>query len=163
MSDSRAPYRNRNFRGEDRGRKPYGEKPHGPPLPTPAISFYDPSGKLWPDLFDAKAAEWAKRFNGINAAQIKTLLDELKRYDTLANDENWHEIVPLVKMIRAKTAYRAARQKKDTPALSAQWGAVSDCIAKGLAETKTRKDLRIFRLFFEAIFGLYYGNSVHAR
>jgi CRISPR type III-A-associated protein Csm2 len=149
MPDYGRPHgREGGFRREDRRERD--SRPPAQAPKTPDISLYDSNHIIPSDLFDTKAEVWARLFAGVPKSQLRQIFEEVKRYDIKDSPKPWEETLPLVKMIRSKTAYRMARQ--NTP----QFNNVYEFIKKGLQEVKSRDDYHVFCLFFEAVYGFYY-------
>lgn len=152
------------------------------------IIFYE-AGKLRPALLDKEAEEFARyliyseqkkdkfkkpiegQFNyfGVSRHQVRRLYDEIKQYKRQLDDKKkpaeveqvWEEIKPLVKMVRAKTAYMVARMKdKEKRNETKQcYDNLYYFIDKSLNLIDKKEDFVNFCLLFEAVYGFYYGHG----
>ncbi len=148
------------------------------------IVFFD-GNKLRPELLDQDARSWAERlvirenkkdkrgkpvveFHGVSGHQLRRLYDEVKHYQKLLDDKKklypeekdrgWNEVKPLVKMVRAKTAYMVARLKDKTKNFKTKkaYDSLYDFIDKSLNLINEEDHFNAFCLFFEAVYGFYY-------
>jgi len=121
-----------------------------------------------PALYDRTAKEIAQKLVkidqkkpiGVSRHQLRRIFDEVKsinrKYSSL-NNENWvEEALPLVKMIKAKTAYQVARIKKNKKNLEEFYDNLNDFIKKSIDQISEKKVFEIFTSFFEAIYCYYY-------
>jgi len=135
------------------------------------ISFYTPEGKVNEELYDKVAKEIAgglistetnqsgqPRPRGVTKSQLRRIYDEVKRLEKLLDQgRQWEDILPLVKMVKAKTAYATARMKANDRRNSKFFDHLDQFINGCVAEVKTQKDFKVFALLFEAVYGFYYG------
>lgn len=141
-------------------------------------SFYEQgTDDVRPDLFNEVAEKIAKSFatvekyetdrgtkenrSGITSTQLRRLFDEVKRYETLIDDdspESWKEQYPYIKMIRAKTRYTVARAKRRDAKNAKYYDNLSLFISEGIGLIQKAKDYHVFVSLFEAVYGFYYEN-----
>lgn len=98
---------------------------------------------------------------GITSTQLRRLFDEVKRYETLIDDDNlesWSLQYPYIKMIKSKVHYTVARAKKREEKNSKYYDNLSAFISEGIDLIKSVKDYHIFVSLFEAVYGFYYEN-----
>ena len=112
--------------------------------------------KIDPILFSATAEKLAielagdadRRTNKIS--QIRKFYDEVVRLNMEvknSNADNWDNILPLVNMITAKTAYAKGRKLISENFLS--------FIRSSVEQVKDPEDLEVFANLFEAFYGFY--------
>ncbi|OAQ15412.1 CRISPR-associated protein Csm2 [Bibersteinia trehalosi Y31] len=106
------------------------------------------------EIFSTIAEETAKRIKSNNNAnkttQLRKFYDELAmwndRVQTAKNrDEKYQELVPFIKMMKAKVAYAEGRKHIDTNFS----GAFNQCID----QINSAETLRDAKLFMEAVMG----------
>jgi CRISPR-associated protein Csm2 len=108
-----------------------------------------------PQLFSETAEELAKKINAEktvkinNPTQIRKFFDEVIRFQGMvqANPEQFHELLPYIKMLNAKAAYAAGRDL-----IGPQF---KSFLSDALREVHDQKDFELFCSFFEAFFGFY--------
>jgi CRISPR-associated protein Csm2 len=115
--------------------------------------FYKDKEKrqLDPELFSGKAealanliyAESDKKLN--NPTQIRQFYDEVLKFKN--NKEDFDVLLPYVKMLNAKAAYKMARDLISK--------GFKDFISRSVKEINSREDLDVFADFFEAFMGFY--------
>lgn len=79
------------------------------------------------ELFDTTAEAFAKSFRKPESSQLRRFYDELVRFDQLARqkgDDEWKNILPLVKMMNAKVAYAHGRKHVDNDFYTAFTGMI---------------------------------------
>ena len=99
--------------------------------------------------------------NGVTSTQLRRLFDEVKRYETLIDDENpatWTAQYPYIKMIKAKVHYTVARAKKRDSKNAKYYDNVLYFISEGIDLIKSAQDYHIFVALFESVYGFYYEN-----
>ena len=106
-------------------------------------------------LFDEVALEWADSISrgGMNKNQLRNFYDKvLELYEKSLYTENFEEeVLPFVKMLNSKVAYAVNRGVANNDFKKM----MNDCIS----QIKTKKDLEVFKYFFEAIVGFYKGGK----
>ncbi|MBI4768707.1 MAG: type III-A CRISPR-associated protein Csm2 [Deltaproteobacteria bacterium] len=141
--------------------------------------------KLRPELLDQDARRWAGclvlsedktdkkgksfvNYHGVSRHQLRRLYDEVKHYQKLLEDKKklypkekdrgWDEVKPLVKMVRAKTAYMVARMKDKEKNFKtkAAYDSLYNFIDQSLNLIDEESHFNAFCLFFEAVYGFYY-------
>jgi len=126
--------------------------------------------KTDPNLYDNTAYEIAKclvgrndrgnRIVGVTRSQLRKIFDETKslkkRIGQLDDSEAWSNIYPMVKMIKAKTAYLFARAQRERRDSKNYYKNLLEFIQKGIDQIKNPEDFNIFCLLFEAVYGYYY-------
>jgi len=119
--------------------------------------------KVEPSLFDTTAMEIAKKLIskdskgkpiGVTRSQIRRIFDEIKRLQKdLTQKNNWDEILPLIKLVKAKTAYTSARAKSSD---KYYYTNLNYFIDNGIDQINSKKNFDTFCLLFEAVYGFYY-------
>ena len=122
------------------------------------IAFY--KGKdVDPELFDGKAKKVAEKLaedRGVTYTSLRRLFDEAKRFQMiLAKKGDFAAQLPYIKMIKSKTAYTVARQKKLQRGNRA-YDYVKMFIDQGVDQIKEQRDYDVFVSLFEAVCGYYY-------
>ncbi|WP_298025106.1 type III-A CRISPR-associated protein Csm2 [uncultured Campylobacter sp.] len=99
-----------------------------------------------PNLFDETARKVAELVSaGTKATQIRAFYDYIIGLEQRSNIGDFSEILPFVKMLNSKAAYSNARKHSSSEFV--------EMINKCVAQVKTKDDLRVFKLFFEAVIG----------
>jgi CRISPR type III-A-associated protein Csm2 len=131
------------------------------------IVFYEDS-KLRPNLLDGDAKsiaealvyEFQNKYYGVSRHQLRRLYDEVKQHKKLLDNKlkSWEEIKPLVKMVKAKTAYLVARIKDKEKHQNAKqcYDNLYFFLDKSIMLIDEEQDFASFCLLFEAVYGFYY-------
>ena len=101
--------------------------------------------KVDKNLFDKTAHDVAKAIEQTKPAQIRAFYDYVIKLEQDAQTQNFIEILPFVKMLNSKAAYSNARKHSSNEFV--------EMINKCVAQVATKDDLRVFKLFFEAVIG----------
>jgi len=104
-----------------------------------------------PELFNETAKKCAEAILKTKKTQIRKFYDELLSLNQRAKTQNWEDVLPFVKMLNAKVAYARARNVINEEFVRM----ISSCVA----QVKEKKDLEIFKLFFEAVLGFHKGGK----
>lgn len=111
------------------------------------------------DLYSKKAEEFARliaedqkvsKGGKLNKrSQIRKFYDEILRLDAVSKQrpEEWVNILPLVHMVIAKTAYAEGRELVSKN--------FSSMMSDTINRVETPADLHVFATFFEAVMGFY--------
>lgn len=98
--------------------------------------------------------------NGVTSTQLRRLFEEVKRFETLINDDDknsWNEYLPYIKMIKSKVHYTVARAKRRCNEKDEKYyDNLSIFISEGIDLVNSVKDYHIFVSLFEAVYGFYY-------
>ena len=96
-------------------------------------------------MFDVTAKTVAEKISGTKATQMRAFYDYVIELEQKSNTEDFSEILPFVKMLNSKAAYSKTR------------GYASDEFVKMINicvnQVKEKENLRVFKLFFEAVIG----------
>ena len=120
-------------------------------------------------LYSTRAEEIAKTFvhgrEGVSRNQIRRLFDECKRLlrkidsgEGETENDRWQEVVPLVKLIKAKTAYavtRASEKRVDRD----YYQRLGEFIQRGIDQSTNVESYRRFVTLFEAVYAYYYAHG----
>lgn len=117
-----------------------GNKPQTNSLPPIVLDY-----KKDPNLFDTTAKTVAEKISGTKATQMRAFYDYVIELEQKSNIEDFGEILPFVKMLNSKAAYSNARKHSSSEFV--------EMINKCVAQVRTKDDLRVFKLFFEAVIG----------
>lgn len=117
-----------------------GNKPQANSLPLIVLDY-----KKDLNLFDTTAKTVAEKISGTKATQMRAFYDYVIELEQKSNTEEFSEILPFVKMLNSKAAYSNARKHSSSEFV--------EMINKCVAQVKTKDDLRVFKLFFEAVIG----------
>ena len=117
-----------------------GNKPQANSLPLIVLDY-----KKDPNLFDTTAKTVAEKISGTKAAQMRAFYDYVIELEQKSNTEDFSEILPFGKMLNSKAAYSNARKHSSNEFV--------EMINKCVAQVATKDDLRVFKLFFEAVIG----------
>ncbi|MBE9836527.1 type III-A CRISPR-associated protein Csm2 [Campylobacter concisus] len=117
-----------------------GNKPQANSLPPIVLDY-----KKDPNLFDTTAKTVAEKISGTKATQMRAFYDYIIELEQKSNSEDFSEVLPFVKMLNSKAAYSKSRKCSSDEFV--------EMINKCVAQVKTKDDLRVFKLFFEAVIG----------
>jgi CRISPR-associated protein Csm2 len=115
-----------------------------------------------PDLFNATAKRWAEmveahkcgKFKNIKKtkkSQLRNFYDKVLELEQRARHEDFAEILPFVKMLNSKVAYAETRDVVNC--------AFVEMMHFCISQVNTKEDLKVFKLFFEAVLGFYKGRD----
>ncbi|MDH5682478.1 MAG: type III-A CRISPR-associated protein Csm2 [Spirochaetota bacterium] len=138
------------------------------------IEFYDKDNNVLDDLYDEKAKDIVNTFyeknnrgmyNSISTRQLRRVYDEVKHFEALLNQkkmQNWHELYPLIKMIKAKVTYNTSRVISKEHWNKNVYQSFKDFIVYSISNIRKDKpeDFFVFTKLFEAVYGFYYGICV---
>jgi CRISPR-associated protein Csm2 len=137
----------------DRGRPPGNQPPASIQLPTPQpVSYFEPGSKdkLRAALVDTEAEEWAAKFKEVATSQLRRFYEHVitlrRRLEECPDEKRLNEfdlLRPEFKMLKAKAAYTAGRERKLAPLLQ--------FFVNHTASVKTMDDFNAFVRHFEAI------------
>ena len=140
--------------------------------------YYDDAGNLNAGLLDAQAQELAESFvrtsdrkNKLNANQLRRFYNECKNLEKRlsficqkrvnesdSGDEATHaaflQVLPLIKMLKAKVSYAANPSNQKIPRSFSDW------LNKSIDAIENEKDFEAFLLSFEAVVGFCYGAGI---
>lgn len=136
------------------------------------FSYYK-DGAINPELVTTLAEDWADKFVPrrdkrtyqsppgkqikLNTAQLRRFYGEVKRLELRwQNSENkpqtFLEILPMIKLLKAKAAY--ANKRELVPESFKEW------IWQNVDLIREARDFTAFLLYFEAVVGFCYGNGL---
>ena len=110
-----------------------------------------------PELFNETAKKWAEHIGtgkgGVQNTQIRKFYDKvLELYEKSQSQEDFSEILPFVKMLNSKVAYASSRNSGGGKLVNQKFiEMMNGCIN----QTNSKEDLKIFKLFFEAVIGFH--------
>lgn len=141
-----------------------------PANPKDTFSYFE-NGTINPELVTTFAKKWADRFapdknkqpdsgviqKSINSAQLRRFYGDVKNLEmrwqnSSDKEKTFHEILPMIKLLKAKAAYAHGRQLVQTN--------FRDWIWENVDMINTEDDFRAFLLYFEAVVGFCYGNGL---
>ena len=109
-----------------------------------------------PELFNETAKEWAEGICArrhekadcrVKSTQLRNFYDKVLELLARSEKEPFEDVLPFVKMLNSKVAYAKTR------------GHVSDIFVKMMQQCISQVDkpenLKVFKLFFEAVLGFY--------
>ena len=161
-----------------RGREPHRqggprrEGQDGATVELPQFNLSSKNAEVPVELYDETARKIAEALvdrphrgnnaNGVSRHQLRRLFDEVKRLKRRLDnrqgdsaDQAWRETLPMVKLVKSKAAYIAARQKKDKY-VGTHYENMKKFIDHGIDQIKSQDDLERFVTLFEAVYGFYY-------
>jgi len=110
--------------------------------------FYK-NGKLDIEWLDSKARNKANNFVYLKSNQLRNFYGEFKRIQNLSYDDFETEILPLLKLVKAKANYRTAKKQRG-------WDKSFDYFLKDLIDTiKDKKTFDNACMIFEAVVGFF--------
>ena len=112
---------------------------------TNSLPVIDLDYKKDPNLFDTTAKTVAEKISGTKATQMRAFYEYVIELEQRSNTEDFSEILPFVKMLNSKAAYSKSRKCSSDEFVKM----INECVAK----VRTKDDLRVFKLFFEAVIG----------
>lgn len=115
-------------------------------LPALVLDF-----KKDPALFDTTASEWAELIGKTKKTQARNFYEKVLELEAKANNEAWENVLPFVKMLNSKVAYGVSRK-----VVSQEFEKMMN---KAIEQVNTPEDLRVFKLFFEAVLGFFKGRD----
>lgn len=104
-----------------------------------------------PALFDTTASTWAKLIDRTKKTQARNFYEKVLELEAKATNESWENVLPFVKMLNSKVAYGVSRK-----VVSFEFEKMMN---KAIAQVNTPEDLRVFKLFFEAVLGFFKGSN----
>ena len=122
------------------GNQNFANKAQTNSLPSIVLDY-----KKDPNLFDTTAKTVAEKISGTKATQMRAFYDYVIELEQKSNTEDFSEVLPFVKMLNSKAAYSKSRKCSSDEFV--------EMINKCVAQVKTKDDLRVFKLFFEAVIG----------
>ncbi|MDE5833088.1 MAG: type III-A CRISPR-associated protein Csm2 [Desulfovibrio sp.] len=117
----------------------------------------DKEAKIWADKFVPKSDPRAGKLKIINSAQLRRFYGDVKRLETrwlnsAEKKKTFSEILPMIKLLKAKSAY--AYKRDLVPDSFREW------IWDNVDQIHEEKDFKAFLLYFEAVVGFCYGNGL---
>ena len=110
--------------------------------------FYK-DGKLDIEWLDSKAKKKANELKYLKPNQLRNFYGEFKRIQNLSYDDFDAEILPLLKLIKAKANYRSAKKQRG-------WDFKFDKFLQDLIDSiKDKKTFDNACLIFEAVVGFF--------
>lgn len=136
---------NRNNHYQGGGKKDFYNKPQVE-LPPLVLDYKKDS-----NLFDTKASQWAELIGKTKKTQVRNFYEKVLELEAKANNEAWENVIPFVKMLNSKVAYGVSRK-----VVSFEFEKMMN---KAIEQVNTPEDLRVFKLFFEAVLGFFKGRD----
>ncbi|GHS86285.1 hypothetical protein FACS189487_00250 [Campylobacterota bacterium] len=139
MADSNYQQRHNNQQG-----KPQGNYPASNAVSAPKIVL---DFKSDGELLNKTAQLWANSIGGTKSTQVRNFYDYvLDLFDKVqTGKEQFGDILPFVKMLNSKVYYAKERR-----VASAEF---VEMIKQCVDQVKTEEQLKVFKLFFEAVIG----------
>ncbi|TSA24207.1 type III-A CRISPR-associated protein Csm2 [bacterium] len=110
--------------------------------------FYT-EGKLDIEWLDSKARNKANELKYLKPNQLRNFYGEFKRIQNLSYDDFYNEILPLLKLIKAKANYRSAKKQRG-------WDFKFDRFLQDLIDSiKDKKTFDNACMVFEAVVGFF--------
>jgi len=103
------------------------------------------------DLFSETAKKYAKAISGTKKTQARNFYEKVLELESMSKTHAWEEVLPFVKMLNSKVAYGVSRKVVSSEFQSM----MEECIK----QVKIKEDLRVFKLFFEAVLGFFKGRE----
>ena len=107
------------------------------------------------ELFNETAAAWASEICGdrrecqVKSTQLRNFYEKVLELYEKSEKEEFSEVLPFVKMLNSKVHYALGRRHV-SPSFEKF---MNQCIS----QVQTKEQLKVFKLFFEAIIGFYKG------
>jgi len=120
-----------------------------------------------PNLFDKTAKDWSEVIekamckNGKGKVvemktkrnQLRNFYDKVLELEAKLQHDSWENILPFVKMLNSKVAYAGPESRELVTCEFEKM--MTSCIA----QINEPDDLKVFKLFFEAVVGFYKGRD----
>jgi len=103
------------------------------------------------ELFNETAKEWAEAINRTKKTQARNFYDKVMELEEQSKKEDWNNVLPFVKMLNSKLAYGSNRK-----VVSLEFESMMNQCIKHVNQPE---DLRVFKLFFEAVLGFFKGSN----
>ncbi|MFZ2968134.1 MAG: type III-A CRISPR-associated protein Csm2 [Sulfuricurvum sp.] len=103
------------------------------------------------ELFNKTAEDWAKAIEKTKKSQLRNFYDKVLELETHSKHEEWTNVLPFVKMLNSKVAYGVSRS-----VVSREF---QDMMTQCISKVNTKEDLKVFKLFFEAVLGFFKGRD----
>jgi CRISPR-associated protein Csm2 len=103
------------------------------------------------NLFDTTAQEWADVINKTKKTQARNFYDKVLELEQKSQNEDWSNVLPFVKMLNSKVAYGVSRK-----VVSEEFKTMLNMCIK---QVNSKEDLKVFKLFFEAVLGYFKGSN----
>jgi CRISPR-associated protein Csm2 len=104
-----------------------------------------------PALFDTTASTWAKLIDRTKKTQARNFYEKVLELEAKSQNEAWENVLPFVKMLNSKVAYGVSRK-----VVSFEFEKMMN---RAIMQINTPEDLRVFKLFFEAVLGFFKGSN----
>ncbi len=104
-----------------------------------------------PNLFDTTAKEWAEAIDKTKKTQARNFYEKVLELEAKSKNEEWQNVLPFVKMLNSKVAYGVSRKVVS--------GEFQDMMTQCITQVNTKEDLKVFKLFFEAVLGYFKGSN----
>jgi CRISPR-associated protein Csm2 len=104
-----------------------------------------------PDLFNATAKNWAEKIERTKKSQVRNFYDKVLELEQRAKQEAFEDVLPFVKMLNSKVAYAVSRRVASKE--------FEEMMHLCIEQVKTKENLTVFKLFFEAVLGFYKGRD----
>lgn len=121
-----------------------------PQLNLAGIDFKEIKPDLFDTIADQTAVTLSKSGKECNKpTQLRRFFDDVVMWEEKIrqNPERFNEYLPFIRMINAKAAYSQGRNNVDTN--------FQKLMAHCLGMVDSEKEMKIFKLFFEAVMGFY--------
>ena len=103
------------------------------------------------ELFSKTAKEWAEKINKTKHTQARNFYEKVLELEAMSKTHEWNEVLPFVKMLNSKVAYGVSRK-----VVSYEFQEMMESCIK---QVHKPKDLKVFKLFFEAVLGFFKGRK----
>lgn len=122
------------------------------------LEFYvdNEKKKLNKEWMEKECEEWGEKFHfdRVKSSQIRKFYGDVLAMESKAETQEFEIILPQIKMLKSKTAYASSPNKSSRIPKS-----FKDFLNKMVDRINDKKDLKAFKLIFEAILGFYYGKG----
>jgi len=103
------------------------------------------------NLFDTTAKEWAEAIDKTKKTQARNFYEKVLELESKSKNEEWQNVLPFVKMLNSKVAYGVSRK-----VVSSEF---QDMMTQCISQVNIKDDLKVFKLFFEAVLGFFKGSN----
>jgi len=103
------------------------------------------------ELFSKTAKEWAEKINRTKHTQARNFYEKVLELEAMNKTNDWEEVLPFVKMLNSKVAYGVSRK-----VVSFEFQEMMESCIKQINQPE---DLKVFKLFFEAVLGFFKGRK----
>lgn len=116
------------------------------------------------ELFNKTALSLAEKIGtgkgGVQNTQMRKFYDQVlnlyQKSKSMSDEEFQSDLLPFVKMLNSKVAYASTRNSGGGKIVNSEF---VDMMSSCINQVSNKKDLKTFKLFFEAVIGFHKGRE----